>query len=77
MKTKFYMKEFIHFDGENFVTFNVLDIDNNKNEIVVVVSKDGRIFTTTYRLLTDENGLYFEYGPCNEKIKLNDFEEVE
>ena len=33
MKNKFYMKEFLHFNGENFVTFNILDVDEQKNAL--------------------------------------------
>ena len=32
MKNKFYMKEFLHFNGEDFVTFNILDIDELKHK---------------------------------------------
>ena len=76
MKNKFYMKEFLHFNGEDFVTFNILDIDELKHKIFVVVTTIGKISVVTYPLLNDENGLYFEYGPSGEKIDLNKFEEV-
>ena len=74
---KYYLSEFQLHDGEVFITFNIVAIDTNKNEITVAVSNRGRISVTTYDLLTDNNGyLYFEYGVDYEKISLNEFEEV-
>ena len=72
---KYYLSEFQLYDGEVYVTFNIVAIDTNKNEITVAVSNRGRISVTTYDLLTDSNGfLYFEYGIDYEKINVNDFE---
>ena len=76
MKNKFYMKECLHFNGEDFVTFNILDVDELKHEICVVVTTTGKISVATYPLLNDEDGLYFEYGPSGDKIDLNKFEGV-
>ena len=72
---KYYLSEFQLYDGEAFVTFNIVSIDTSKNEITVAVSNRGRISVTTYDLLTDGNGfLYFEYGVDYEKIYTDDFE---
>ena len=72
---KYYLSEFQLYDGEAFVTFNIVAIDISKNEITVAVSNRGRISVTTYDLLTDNNGsLYFEYGVDYEKIRIDDFE---
>ena len=74
---KYYLSEFQLYDGEVYVTFNIVAIDTNKNEITVAISNRGRISVTTYDLLTDNNGfLYFEYGVDYEKINVNDFEGV-
>ena len=74
---KYYLSEFQLYDGEVFVTFNIVAIDISKNEITVAVSNRGRISVTTYDLLTDSNGsFYFEYGINYEKINVNDFEGV-
>lgn len=74
---KYYLSEFQHYDGEVYVTFNIVAIDTSKNEIIVAISNRGRISVTTYDLLTDSNGfLYFEYGINYEKINVNDFEGV-
>ena len=72
---KYYLSEFQLYDGEAFVTFNIVSIDISKNEITVAVSNRGRISVITYDLLTDNNGsLYFEYGVDYEKIRIDDFE---
>ena len=72
---KYYLSEFQLYDGEVYVTFNIVAIDTNKNEITVAISNRGKISVTTYDLLTDNNGsFYFEYGVDYEKINVNDFE---
>ena len=59
---KFYLKEFQHFDGEDDVIFNIVELNVDSNKITVAVTKCGKISVTEYDLFTDENGLYFEYG---------------
>ena len=71
---KYYLSEFQFHDGEVFITFNIVSIDVIKNEITVAISNRGRISVTTYDLLTDGNGYFFEYGVDYEKININDFE---
>ncbi|MBO5357575.1 MAG: hypothetical protein J6A95_07375 [Clostridia bacterium] len=72
---KYYLSEFQLYDGEVFITFNIVAINTDKNEITVAISNRGRISVTTYDLLTDSNGfLYFEYGIDYEKINIDDFE---
>ena len=72
---KYYLSEFQLYDGEVFITFNIVAIDTSKNEITVAISNRGRISVTTYDLLTDSNGfLYFEYGIDYKKINIDDFE---
>ena len=72
---KYYLSEFQLYDGEVYVTFNIVAINTDKNEITVAISNRGRISVTTYDLLTDNNGsFYFEYGVDYEKININDFE---
>ena len=74
---KYYLSEFQLYDGEVYVTFNIVAINTDKNEITVAISNRGRISVTNYDLLTDNNGsFYFEYGVDYEKINVNDFEVV-
>ena len=77
MKNRFYMHEFQFFDGECLITFNIVELNEDRREIYVAITREGKISVVTYPLLHDNNGWYFEYGPCYEKIKINDFEEVD
>ena len=77
MTNKFYIKEFQYYDGEVFVTFNIVDLQELKNEISVAITREGKISVVTYPLYEDENGFYFEYGCDYKKMNLNDFEEVQ
>ena len=72
---KYYLSEFQLYDGEVYVTFNIVAINTDKNEITGAISNRGRISVTTYDLLTDNDGsFYFEYGVDYEKINVSDFE---
>ena len=75
MKNKLYMKEFEYFDGENFVTFNIVDMKDET--ITVAVTNQGKISYLDYDLKKDKKGLYFEYGRTYARINIKDFEEVE
>jgi len=72
-----YMNEYIHHDGENFITFNIVEINTAKCEIIVAVSCAGKLSEHTFDLLQNNNGYYFEYGMCLTKIFLDNFEQVE
>ena len=77
MKNKFYMKELEYFDGESYITFNIVELNKEKQEIYVAVTRQGKISITNYSLYKDKNGWYFEYGCSFEKIRLTDFQEIE
>jgi hypothetical protein len=76
MRNKFYLHEFKIHDGEAWITFNIVDISELKNEISVAITNRGKITVVTYDLYKDENGYYFEYGCEYKKISVNDFKEV-
>ena len=76
MNKSLYLKEYELYDGEAFVTFNIWELNETKNEISVVVTNRGKITMVTYSLLEDNKGLYFEYGPDYTKLYINDFKEV-
>ena len=76
MKNKFYLHEFKIHDGEAWITFNIVDISELKNEISVAITNRGKITVVTYDLYQDENGYYFEYGCEYTKININDFKEI-
>ena len=74
----YYLREFNYFDGENDITFNILDVNTEKMTITLAVTNQGKIYVIDELLLKDKNqNLYFEFGLNFEKIKLNDFETVE
>ena len=41
---KYYLSEFQLYDGEVYVTFNIVAINTDKNEITVAISNRGRIY---------------------------------
>ena len=74
---KYYLSEFELYDGEAFITFNIVGIDLDRSVVQVAVTDRGRISVVTYDLLTDKNGrLYFEYGVMFERVYLDEFEEA-
>ncbi len=73
------MAEYDFFDGDDFITFNIVDINFDSNKITVAISNRGRISVDTFDLKqTCGKQLYFfEYGsPVPEVIYINDFSEV-
>lgn len=77
MKKQYQLSEFQFYDGEAFITFNLIDIDTEKREITVAVTNRGRISVQTFDLLEDQGRLYFEFGVSFNQIDVDDFEEVE
>ena len=76
-RKKLYLSEFEFYDGEYFITFNIVDLNLDRKQITVAVTNVGKISVITYDLITDENGkLYFEYGQFYEKVTVDDFMEV-
>ena len=67
------MPEYDYFNGENFITFDLLEVDDNKREVVVAVSDTGKISVRTFDLLFDGNRRYFEYGCLHTKIYILSF----
>jgi hypothetical protein len=76
-RKRYYLYEFQFYDGEEFITFNIVDINTERNEITVAVTDRGKISVITYDLLTDGNRFYFEYGPAYEQIDIDNFDQVD
>ena len=75
---KYYLKEFEYFDGESFITFNIVSINFERKTIEVAVTDRGKISVIEYDLRQDVKGdFYFEFGPSYERIAVDDFEEVQ
>lgn len=74
---RYFLSVFELYDGEEFITFNIVEIDATRNEIQIAVTDRGRISVIAYDLLADSHGrLYFEYGAMFERVYVDDFEEV-
>ena len=74
---RYYLSEFEIFDGEEFITFNIVGIDTAKKQAQIAVTDRGKISVITYDLMQDKDGnLYFEYGCTYLKVLLDDFMEV-
>ena len=75
---RYYLSEFSLYDGDHFVTFNIVGFNVAGTEITVAVSNEGRVSVCSFDLkLDDKNCLYFEYGVMCEKIAVDDFEHIE
>lgn len=67
------------FDGDHFITFDIVEINDDNETVLVAISNQGRITQDTFDLLEDEalDGIcenrYFEYGLYQDKIYINDF----
>ena len=70
------MKEFVMYEDWDKITFDIIKLNEETQQVYVAITKQGRISLIAYPLLEDENGLYFEYGPFYKKIYIDDFEEV-
>ena len=74
---RYYLSEFELFDGEEFISFNIVAINAMKKEIQVAVTDRGKLNLITYDLFKDDNGrLYFEYSAMFEHVHLDAFKEV-
>ena len=74
---RYYLSEFEIFDGEEFITFNIVGIDTARKQAQIAVTDRGKISVITYDLMQDKDGnLYFEYGCTYKKVWLDDFMEV-
>lgn len=75
---QYYLKEFQLFDGEYNITFNIVDLNFERDTITLAITKAGKITVKEFDLLINNDGdLYIEYGPMNTEIAVNDFEDVE
>ncbi len=73
------MYEYDFFDGDHFITFDIVEINDDNETVLVAISNQGRITQDTFDLLEDEaldeicENRYFEYGLYQDKIYINDF----
>ena len=74
---RYYLSEFSLYDGNHFVTFNIVDINTVKQEITVAVTNEGKISVCLFDLKSDNERLFFEYGLYQKEIAVDDFEQIE
>ena len=72
-KTSYYLKEFEFYDGESFITFNILNFNEDKNTVEVAITDRGRITVSEFDIYNDFNGNYIEYKHMLNKIYLKNF----
>ena len=66
-----------HFDGEDFITFDIIAVGEENRVIYVAVTNRGKIAVNDYEICFDKNNEpYFIYGSPEEKIYLKNFEEA-
>ena len=70
------MLEYDYFDGDHFITFDIIEVDEENNEITLVISEQGKITQVTFELKEKDGWRYFEYGIYADKIYLDEFEEA-
>ena len=62
--------QFIYWDGDEIVIFDMLAYQPLDNEVQFVVTKSGEISYQTFNIFVDDKGKYFEYGPMLDRIYL-------
>ena len=78
------MFEYDYFDGDHFITFDIIEVDEDNGKITLAISNQGRITQDTFDLFGDNeideemtNDIrYFEFGLYADKIYLNQFESL-
>ena len=78
------MFEYDYFDGDHFITFDIIEVDEDNSKITLAISNQGRITQDTFDLFEDDeideemtNDIrYFEFGLYADKIYLNQFESL-
>lgn len=68
------MLEYEFHNGEYFITFDVIELNENNQTATMAITCAGKISVQEIDLQQDENGLYFEYGPLFKAIYIEDFE---
>lgn len=78
------MFEYDYFDGDHFITFDIIEVDEDNGKITLAITNQGRITQDTFDLFEDNeideemtNDIrYFEFGLYADKIYLNQFESL-
>ncbi len=77
MRNEYFLKEYWHFNGDYNVIFNLIEVNAENMTVTVAINNFGKLSQHTDELHEENGKLYFEYGIMNEKIFIDDFEDVE
>ena len=77
MRNEYYMKEYWHFNGDYNIIFNLIEVNTENMTVTVAINNFGKLSQQTNELREQNGKLYFEYGVMNDKIFIDDFEDVE
>ncbi len=77
MRNEYFMKEYWHFNGDYNVIFNLIEVNTESMTATVAINNLGKLTQQTVELREQNGRLYFEYGVMNDKIFIDDFENVE
>lgn len=77
MKNEHFMKEYWHFNGDYNVIFNLIEVNTENMTVAVAINNFGKLSQQTNELREKNGRLYFEYDVMNDKIFIDDFEDIE
>ncbi len=77
MKNEHFMKEYWHFNGDYNVIFNLIEVNTENMTVTVAINNFGKLSQQTNELREKNGRLYFEYDVMNDKIFIDDFEDIE
>lgn len=77
MRNEYFMKEYWHFNGDYNVIFNLIEVNTESMTATVAINNLGKLTQQTVELREQNGRLHFEYGVMNDKIFIDDFENVE
>ena len=77
MRNEHFMKEYWHFNGDYNIIFNLIEVNTENMTVTIAINNFGKLSQQTEELREQNGKLYFEYGVMNEKIFIDDFENVE
>ncbi len=59
------------FDGEDFINFDIIDLNKDKKQLTAVVTNRGKLSYSEFDLFESKYGYYIEYGPILTKIYID------
>ena len=69
-------KEYRFYDGEVYITLDVVYVDEERSKITIASTDKGKISVFDYEIMNDKYGSFIEYGPLYERIDLDEFKEI-